>query len=170
MLKTDFHFHQKSKNSQKHPRRGKLGLNMSFSSNLYHILPYSDEKNRKIGKKFCAIFNSPGGTPAHPQISAQGQLIKNRLDSSKSSPLRTYHAKFGVSGLFRLGCRGGGSKMLLHILYSEKTCIFGKIFISERWLGFILFLLTTQFMNRIMFQSFPSLPSCPIEQAEYLHN
>ena len=33
--------------------------------------------------------------------------FKNRLDGSKSSPLGTYHVKFEVSSMFRLGCRGG---------------------------------------------------------------
>ena len=29
--------------------------------------------------------------------------------------------------MFRLGCRGGGSKILLHILYSEETCTYKRI-------------------------------------------
>ena len=80
---------------------------MSFYSDLDLILSESIEKNKKIETKFLAIFGPPRGTLPHPQISAQGQLIKNRLGGSKSSPLWTYHAKFGVSSMFRLGCMGG---------------------------------------------------------------
>ena len=61
----------------------------------------------------------------------------NRLGDSKSSPLGvgTYLAKFGVSSVFRLGCRGGSSKMLRHILYSEETC--SKACAISRFLGAI---------------------------------
>ena len=46
-------------------------------------------------------------TPKCAHISASKTKFKNRLGSSKSSPLGTYHAKFGVSSMFRLGCRWG---------------------------------------------------------------
>ena len=63
----------------------------------------------------------PSKTPKCANISASRTKFKIRLDGSKCSLLGNYHAKFGVSSMFRLGCRGG-SKMLLHILYSEETC------------------------------------------------
>ena len=61
----------------------------------------------------------PSKTPKCANISASRTKFKIRLDGSKSSPLGNYHAKCGVSSMFRLGCMGGrgGSKMLLHILY-----------------------------------------------------
>ena len=46
-------------------------------------------------------------TPKCAHISASKTKFKNRLGSSKSSPLGTYHAKFVVSSMFRLGCRWG---------------------------------------------------------------
>ena len=50
----------------------------------------------------------PSKTPKCANISASRTKFKIRLDGSKSSPLGNYHAKFGVSSMFRLGCRGGG--------------------------------------------------------------
>ena len=53
--------------------------------------------------------------------------FKNRLGSSKSSPLGNYHAKFGVSSMFRLGCRGGGwfENAAAHLIFGENLYIDG---------------------------------------------
>jgi hypothetical protein len=90
---------------------------MGFYSDLDLILTESIEKNRKIEKKFLAILGPPRGTPAHPQISAQGGRIKNCLDESSSSVPMTMHAKSQVRSMLRLGCRGGGyEKVAAHFL------------------------------------------------------
>ena len=47
----------------------------------------------------------PSKTPKCANISASRTKFKIRLDGSKSSRLGNYHAKFGVSSMFRLGCR-----------------------------------------------------------------
>ena len=56
------------------------------------------------------ILTTPRAFPPRPHILAQGRHIKNRLDGPKITPLRTKHAKFQASIMFRLGCRGGWVK------------------------------------------------------------
>ena len=50
---------------------------------------------------------SPGVFSLYPHISALGWHIKNRPDDPKTMPPVTYHAKFQVSIMIRIGCRGG---------------------------------------------------------------
>ena len=68
------------------------------------------KKIEKIEKKIFDIFPLPRGTPPHPHISAQGALIENRLDELETMPMVTIHAKFEVSMMIHVGCRGGGLK------------------------------------------------------------
>ena len=99
---------------------GPRGTRFWATEAIFEFHPRSRDMSRK-----STIFESrfdPSKTPKCAHISASRTKFKNRLGGPKSSPLGTYHAKFGISSMFRLGCRGGGSKMLLHILYSEETC------------------------------------------------
>ena len=67
------------------------------------------EVKKKIEKDFLTSFPHRGTTP-HPHISAQGALIDNRPGELETMPMVTIHAKFEVSMMIHVGCRGGGLK------------------------------------------------------------
>ena len=56
---------------------------------------------------------------AHPCNSAQGWNIKNRLDDPKSMHQMSYHAKFQVNTMIRLGCSGWGGLALGGVTFSN---------------------------------------------------
>ena len=66
-----------------------------------------------------------GHSHSHPHISAQGAHIENRPGEFETMPMVTPHAKFEVSMMIRLGCRGGGLKTIYNILYSVQPCTRG---------------------------------------------
>ena len=59
----------------------------------------------------------PSKTPKCANISASRTKFKIRLDGSQFSPLGNYHAEFGVSSMFRLGCRGGVESAAAHLVF-----------------------------------------------------
>ena len=75
-------------------------------------------KKLKKLKKNILTSCLPQGYHTPPHISAQGALIENRLDELETMPMVTIHAKFEVSMMIRMACRGGGLKTIYIILYS----------------------------------------------------
>ena len=63
-------------------------------------------------------------TPKCAYISASKTIIKNRLGSSKCSPLRTCHVKFGVSSMFRLSCRWGVVRKCCGTSYNRRKLVY----------------------------------------------
>ena len=105
---------------------------MGFYSDLDLILTESIEKNRKIGKKFLAIFGPLGVPQPTPRSRLRGNLSKIASVAQNLVPRGPTMQNLGslACSVWAVG-GGGGSKMLLHILYSEETCMFVSKFFKQ---------------------------------------